>query len=84
ALLRQSWALGFAGAALAFWLMLGTAHYVQRMRAAGVAWRSSLGLRHLATMLAHGGFAVFILGLTTAGLFKHTYDTPLDARAPMA
>ncbi|MFM9890009.1 MAG: heme lyase CcmF/NrfE family subunit [Rickettsiales bacterium] len=76
-------ALLLTGIALAAWLLVGTARYVARVRRADVAWLSPAGLRHVAAIAAHSGFALFIIGMTFTATLKQTYDAPLDARTPI-
>ena len=83
ALLSQHVALAVVGIALGLWLGLGTFHYLARMARAQVALFSGVGLRHIATAAAHGGLALFVLGMTLTGLLKQTYEMPLTPNAPM-
>ncbi len=64
-------------------LLVGTAHYVRKMHAAKVPLLSLLGLRHVAAAAAHGGFALFILGMTLTTTLKQSYEAPLNAKEPM-
>jgi cytochrome c-type biogenesis protein CcmF len=40
-------------------------------------------MHHMASAMAHAGFAIFILGMTLTATLKQTYELPLDARTPM-
>jgi len=65
------------------WLLLGTWHYLQRLRAAKIRLLSTTGLRHIASATAHAGFALFILGMALTATLKQTYEAPLNAQSPM-
>ncbi|MES2985019.1 MAG: heme lyase CcmF/NrfE family subunit [Pseudomonadota bacterium] len=83
ALLSPTSALLCIALAVGGWLLLGTARYLQRMRAAQVALLSPIGLRHIASGCAHAGLAIFILGMGFTATLKQTYEAPLNARTPM-
>ena len=68
---------------LGFTLLLGTYHYLKRMRTAQIKPLSEVGLRQIAAATAHAGIAIFILGMGLTSTLKRTYELPLDARAPM-
>ncbi|MFZ4542050.1 MAG: heme lyase CcmF/NrfE family subunit [Rickettsiales bacterium] len=76
-------ALLVIGLMMAAWLSYGTVLYVRRMVVAKVSLFSLVGLRHLASALAHGGLAVFILGMSLSATLKQTYEMPLNAKSPM-
>jgi cytochrome c-type biogenesis protein CcmF len=71
------------GLAMAAWLLFGAYVYLRRMRAAQVPLFSTIGLRHVASVIAHAGLALFVLGMALTATLKQTYEMPLDARAPM-
>ncbi len=76
-------ALGMVGMALTAWLAYGSWYALRRLRTAQLRLTSSQGIRQIASIIAHFGFAIFILGMTTTGLMKQTYDLPLTPDAPM-
>ena len=71
------------GLMLGFWLILGSAHYLKRMRAAHVSILSLNGARHVASAASHIGLACFILGMALTATLKQTYELPLNAKEPM-
>ncbi len=73
-------ALQLVGTALGFWLLYAALHYLLRILRAKVNLFSPTGLRSLASFMAHGGVAIFVLGVTASGLFKQTYEAPLASK----
>jgi cytochrome c-type biogenesis protein CcmF len=71
------------GVGMTVWMVLGTWRYIVRLRAARMTWLSAVGLRHVASAVAHLGLAIFILGMTLTATLKQTYEAPLNAKAPM-
>lgn len=76
-------ALTFAGLSLAGILLFSTARYGMRQHRLGHLVLSPAGLRHWATVAAHGGVAVFVAGLVFVSVFKQSYDASLDGNKPI-
>ena len=76
-------AAALAGIGLGGWLVYGTVQYLRRMQVAQVVVFSVSGMRHVAAAAAHGGLALFVLGMVLTASLKQTYEAPLSADAPM-
>ncbi len=64
-----------AGIALGAWLLYGTARY---------AWMlQKPSLRSYASVLAHAGMAIFVLGITATGGFKETHEAVIKQNTPL-
>ena len=83
ALFSVSSATGALALALGLWLLWGTFHYLRRMARAQVALFSGVGMRHIASALAHAGLALFVMGMAATSLLKQTYESPLLHDQPM-
>ena len=71
--------LVFAGVALSAWLLYGSAVSLRR----ALRVKSPMSTRQIASVMAHAGIALLALGITATGLFKQTYEAPLNANKPL-
>jgi len=83
ALFNHTYALLTIGLLMSAWLLLGTYHYLARLRGTQLRIFSLIGLRHIASATAHTGLACFILGMCLTATLKQTYELPLTAKTPL-
>jgi cytochrome c-type biogenesis protein CcmF len=69
--------------AFACWLVLGLWHYWRKLRVAKVRLWSAKGVGSLGMLVAHLGFALFLIGMGFTATLKTTYEMPMDAEKPM-